>query len=596
MLQELRNTQSATPDDTIEIVSRLLKRLDTPLAKQLRLALRGDHSLVLSLGYNPSSITTPDLAKRNWLAANLAKKALWLKIRTDEERRAACLDGWREDERLNAITNSRLRTRCSSTDVSGDSFIHEMSRKIARVLGPLSLDRVFKEVGFSSGSSTRLPRRQGQPHNKIGGKPHVTPMALPYAVALARSSPAWTSYCVDYRGWNVRDWFEVVPGGRWFTVPKSAKTFRSCEQQPDMNLILQKGVGSFIRTALKRVGVDLDLGQSYNGRLALEASVSNALSTLDLASASNSVTRELVRRLLPPDWFDLLDALRCEWVEVDGVWTRLEMFSSMGNGFTFELESLIFWAAAATVCDDLHSSVGDTRIAIFGDDIIVPKAAAGRLVELLEFLGFRVNTEKSFFEGPFRESCGVHAYLGVDITPFYVEESFALTNERLRVANKLRAWSAVDGVCDPRYYRVWRDLAEPLARFAGPSSAGDAHLHVPMFRRRTKAWVRRDEGGVSTLPDRQESGLVAWLLQRQALAASEDLQRFAGRLVRVGNWRAVIPPLQPRLSVRQQGDRITVKRQDFCSEAVPGVYSSVKRFYDSGRDVTIAVWPVGSGA
>lgn len=567
-MQDLR-VQTCCPSSVSALswAVSFLSDLCTPFASRVRDALRGDHALVLSMGYDITADTSTDVARRNWLAANLCKKALWLDYGSDAMRETACFEGWKEDERLNRLSNARLRERSSSVEYTGDSLIHEMSRKIATFLGALDLDEVFKDVGFSQGSSTRLPRRKGQPHNKIGGKPHVTASALPYACALVRSSPSWTAYCFDYCGFNLRDWFEVVPGGEWFTVPKSAKTFRSCEKQPDMNLILQKGVGNFIRKRLRRVGIDLN-DQSRNALLALSASTTNTLSTLDLKSASNSVVRELVKRLLPPEWFDLLDALRCEWVKVKGSWHRLEMFSSMGNGFTFELESLIFWAASAVLVDQLDPSVGDTRFSIYGDDIIVPTACAGFLIEGLEYMGFRVNWEKSFMDGPFRESCGMHAYKGVEITPFYLEEDLSHRHEAIRVANKLRQWSAVDGICDPRYEKSYRKIAAPLSKYKGPSTDGDICLHSPTFPRKSKVWEMKVDRRVNNDPDRCEAAsIVALLRLSQGVLATA-----------------------PVMSIRQQGDRILFVTESSLTESTPGGYTSERRVRGWMRDSNVPCW------
>jgi hypothetical protein len=95
----------------------------------------------------------------------------------------------------------------------------------------------------------------------------------------------------------------------------------------------------------------------------------------------------------------------------------------MGNGFTFELQSLLFYAAVLTVFD-LFPSIGkDRRCRVYGDDIILPTAYAGIFVEFLSWLGFTTNPDKSFVDGPFRESCGKHYFLGDDVTPFYIREN-----------------------------------------------------------------------------------------------------------------------------------------------------------------------------
>jgi hypothetical protein len=56
------------------------------------------------------------------------------------------------------------------------------------------------------------------------------------------------------------------------------------------------------------------------------------------------------------------------------------------------------------------------EVRVFGDDIIVPLDCSDTTQEALGDLGFKVNTAKTFSEGNFRESCGVDAYDGYDVT------------------------------------------------------------------------------------------------------------------------------------------------------------------------------------
>jgi len=79
--------------------------------------------------------------------------------------------------------------------------------------------------------------------------------------------------------------------------------------------------------------------QSVNQRYALLGSIDGSLATIDLSSASDTVSYALVMSLLPSGWFDLLDLFRSECVEVPGGVIELEKFSSMGNAYTFELRA-----------------------------------------------------------------------------------------------------------------------------------------------------------------------------------------------------------------------------------------------------------------
>ena len=149
-----------------------------------------------------------------------------------------------------------------------------------------------------------------------------------------------------------------------------------------------------IRKWLRRVRIDLD-DQSRNRELAKEGSMTNQLATIDLSSASDSVSLRLVDDLLPPRWADFIGQTRSEEILLpDGTWHRLAKVSSMGNGFTFELESLIFWALSAACVDLLE--VEDRRVGIYGDDIIVHTSVAPHLVSILGYYGFQTNKTKTF--------------------------------------------------------------------------------------------------------------------------------------------------------------------------------------------------------
>jgi len=161
----------------------------------------------------------------------------------------------------------------------------------------------------------------------------------------------------------------------------------------------------------------------------------------------------------------------------DGSVIRWNKFSSMGNGFTFELESLIFYAAAKAVHEYL-----DLRdpISVFGDDVILSSSGYHLFSEYTEFLGFRVNRSKSFYSGGFRESCGSHYYSGVDCKPIFLKERLSNVETIYKLANSVRLLAHRSGFnrfCDARFRDVWSHLLEwvpePL-RFKVPISAGDS--------------------------------------------------------------------------------------------------------------------------
>jgi hypothetical protein len=99
----------------------------------------------------------------------------------------------------------------------------------------------------------------------------------------------------------------------------------------------------------------------------------------------------------------------------------------MGSAVTFPVETLVFLAVCLACCATKRGLRVDTRslqslygeVAVFGDDLIIPKDTWDLVHKALEALGFKVNTSKSFGAGRFRESCGVDAFRGVPVTPAY---------------------------------------------------------------------------------------------------------------------------------------------------------------------------------
>lgn len=426
--------------------------------RQLRSRLaREDQSSVLDLTVDPRSYTSLEQFWVDWMAVNLVRKSHDLRVTIDTTKVA--VEAFLAAEEQCRATNLRLRASYDTptTRVSGDSLIEAARLKIARLLGPFDWNEAASLFGFSSGASTGRKRAQGDPWYKYQGKPDVTRRAALLAVCAISSVPHWDRMVREHSGLDPSNWVNVVSGNRLAFVAKNAKTKRSIAVEPCMNMHMQLGIGAVIRRRLRKVGVDLN-DQTNNQRFAQLGSISDSFSTLDLAAASDTISYELVKRLMPPDWFDALDALRSPLAHLDAKTAayfgtdviRYQKFSSMGNGYTFELESLIFWALCSAVNDQYQD--GSHPVLVYGDDIIVHKAVSGFVEELLSYCGFRLNADKSFSAGPFRESCGKHYFQGVDVTPIYIQEPLTGLSRIFWLINALRYWSArqLGDQCDPR--------------------------------------------------------------------------------------------------------------------------------------------------
>jgi hypothetical protein len=271
----------------------------------------------------------------------------------------------------------------------------------------------------------------------------------------------------------------TLASGKLAFVPKSSKEDRSIVVEPVLNGLIQKGIGSYMKTIFKKKGLDLT-DQSRNQKLACIGSIDGSLATVDLSSASDTISYALVWDLLPYDWASLLDACRSESVTYKGKTYILEKFSSMGNAFTFELESLIFYSIAHSVC--FHLGLDTSLVNTFGDDIILPTEGYPLLEKCLSWAGFVVNRDKSYASGPFRESCGADYLGGFDIRPYYlrekVSESTLYTMHNFFIRN-----------CERKLAEAVKEFIREDIALYGPDGYGDGHLigdYVPRLNRKYK--------------------------------------------------------------------------------------------------------------
>jgi len=325
--------------------------------------------------------------------------------------------------------------------------LHDFSvaaRKIKEILGTFRPDEWRDGCEWGPGATSSLRAESAGLDQKIlEPRISVTSRALPYMRQYLQYDihmfAARAGGCVPEGPYSVLNSnFEIVRASRLTTVEKSIKERRTIDIQPTANLFLQKGIGSMIRRRLRHIGIDLD-DQSRNQWLASVAQRLQ-LSTLDLAKASDTVSTSLVRHLLPEDWYCALRLTRTDWTSLDGSEMYLHKFSAMGNGYTFELESLIFYALLYAVHERFGSDPSDV-IGVYGDDLIVPKRLSKYCVNLLSSAGFEVNSEKSFFRGRFYESCGKHYFDGNDVTPPYQKEEISDFLSSCRAANRIFRWA-----------------------------------------------------------------------------------------------------------------------------------------------------------
>lgn len=186
----------------------------------------------------------------------------------------------------------------------------------------------------------------------------------------------------------------------------------------------------------------LEVGQEKHARLARQASCTGLDATLDFHDASNRVMWSLVTEVFPSDVVGDLGAARAdEVIRPDtGAVCQLLSYDGMGNATTFIVETLLFWSCCVAVAEEVLSLLDDTTVHVYGDDVICNVLIVPRLQEVVTEFGWELNLTKSFFQkgGHFRESCGMHAWLGHDVTPLRFYGYDSSPEDRIAIATKIQ--------------------------------------------------------------------------------------------------------------------------------------------------------------
>jgi len=391
----------------------------------------------------------------DYLAVTLLSKSK--NLPTSFDKKSAAEKGYMESELQCAETNERLLLLrdglVSPTNRSVFEVIERAQDYVSRILGRVtkhSLSRLEEEMAFGPGATVGIKRVV------TSGRKFDSPI-----IDCTTEVLGFGIHCLPQM-WKQRvNGFNVVDSADLEFVPKNCKTDRTIEIQPSLNIYIQKGIGSSIRDRLRSFGLDLTT-QENNQEGARIASQRGDIWTIDLKSASDTIAHQTVRLLLKhrQDWLELLEWSRvgsCRRKDGSKIW--LEKFSAMGNGYTFELETLIFYS----ICLAVNSlTKGDFQPLTYGDDIIVHDDDSGLVLDTLKFLGFSVNTDKTYGNTYFRESCGADYFDGHNVRPFllkregkdrddYIEICYTYANQILLYAHDRNG----HGVRDGRFLRAW---------------------------------------------------------------------------------------------------------------------------------------------
>jgi hypothetical protein len=455
--------ESFSLDSTYAFLDELVSKLKNqgPISSLLGEAfLKRDMKVLIDYNFDYNSMTLEDVVSSRQIHALVYKnKDIDVGIDLEQasyEKFVACEDRCRE---MNSVFRSERSLDCES-----ESILFLARSKIAKILGEVPSFSDL-DLAYGPGANIGVGSKVACARTKLSADPTCSRTLFPFVGSLLSEMPLLTAHYDSLSDKQGQIAIQQASGKLVF-VPKDARSHRSILVEPLLNSMLQKGIGTFLKARLKRSGVDLS-DQTRNQRLACKGSIDGTLCTIDLSSASDLISYGAVLDLLPMPWFELLESARTESYIYCGRSYTMEKFSGMGNAFTFELESLVFYSLTWACCKYLNLSASE--VSVYGDDIIAPAPSYETLVRILETMGFAINVKKSYNVGPFRESCGADYFEGFNVRPFYLKEVFSY-----RVIYVMHNWFM--RACELELANIVLSFVPTVRRVFGPDGFGDGHL------------------------------------------------------------------------------------------------------------------------
>lgn len=310
-------------------------------------------------------------------------------------------------------------------------------------------------------------------------------------------------------------------------VPKNVKTMRSICMEPISRMFLQQEVSRWLISTMEQSSLRYLVtlrDQCPNQEYALGGSACYSCDTIDLSAASDRVHIDLVKRIFPKKVLFYLLGTRTSVVETKHGKVELNKFAPMGSALCFPVESIVFTAITLLGylmqhydCGSLSSQSEDwyylhhiddfiqmmhsnpwqvlhlLRPRIYGDDIICDYRTTDNILILLSQCGLKVNSEKSFIGGsPFRESCGVFAFNGEDVTPYLFRVPWH--RSKLDASTFASLVGAINRGGDFLYLHLRSTLIHYAKRMRVVGIRGDISLSLPFT-------TNRDDFGIfSNMP------------------------------------------------------------------------------------------------
>lgn len=334
------------------------------------------------------------------------------------------LEGDYPQELVNECIESFVKTdselvECEQIDTNKAALIFDASNFIKAVFADFDPEDIFPRPG--PGQTADRTHQFARYEPKVRYEKLF--QAYPYYRYFYNSSAHLIDRVHHYRKLSSRK----SGISRLATVPKDSRGPRIICMEPHEYMWFQQGLGRKIVNHLEdhpltRGHVNFT-NQKINGDLALQGSIDGQWATLDMKEASDRISTSLVEALFDdcPKLLGKLLGASTEHIELpDGRIIRKKKFAPMGSALCFPVMSIAHYALMIAAIRVNHGvSLYEARKScyVYGDDLIVKTKYVDSIMTEFPTYGLKFNPDKCCVQGHFRESCGVDAYAGVNITP-----------------------------------------------------------------------------------------------------------------------------------------------------------------------------------
>lgn len=312
-----------------------------------------------------------------------------------------------------------------------------------------SYDQIIRQARPRDTSGAYAQSRELSRATKMRHEVYRRSVIATHALPMARH--ALPGHIKPSNGRVARRWLQQLPvvRGRFANnrcevlfVPKDSRGPRVISKEPLAQLRFQMSFFDYMTSFLQRKTRRRILfdDQSVHRELARIGSNDGSWATMDLKDASDMVPYSVALAIFRHTPLRLFLDFRSEkaLLPISGETVRLKKLSGMGSGLTFPTMALIIHAAVSYEIARtfrISEKKAMSLCYVYGDDLIVPTAYASVVESALIKVGLKLNKDKSFMRGPFRESCGADFLRGENVTPVRLRLASANLPSRRRVTH-----------------------------------------------------------------------------------------------------------------------------------------------------------------